>query len=528
MSNKRLAIIGCGSSGLITLKMAIDFLPNWKICCYEKTDSIVGCWGNPHPGFVSTSTKFTTQFSCHPICDATVLDDAGQSRAEFFKNDEFGKYLESFAEKFKLHNYILLDSCVEHLKRDGDQWNLTINGESESFDAVVVCTGLAAKPKSIECQVEQLSAGELNSAKGLDHVTGRKIVVVGGGESAVDFADRLAKPELGNEVLLSLHSGVRVSPRYHPVKGVPSDFLRNRLMLSVHSDIRNFLGQKFVELRIKYERQFRRLFPGNHSPSTDETESEKQLRTDWTFRLTEAAKDNLFNMFHNKSDDFLNNVGKGQIRIVGPATDESWNEFKPFGDQEKESIKFAADLVVPGIGFQSTLGVLADERVSIGEFFLGCSHAHHDNLFAVGFARPIIGNIPTISEIQARYVCSLIAGKVARPIDIRVLQEAEKRSMAARFPSLNLEAVHPVEMFPYCDRLANLMGMKIGPSFLKSPLQWWRTQTSPATTLHYLGDDDPTHQAFDAKRYMPWTLVCFILLMKPVDWAWKLWKRLKP
>ena len=44
----------------------------------------------------------------------------------------------------------------------------------------------------------------------------KSIVVIGGGESAVDYANRLAQPELNNEVYLSLHSGIRVSPRYHP------------------------------------------------------------------------------------------------------------------------------------------------------------------------------------------------------------------------------------------------------------------------------------------------------------------------
>ena len=80
MNPKRLAIIGCGSSGLITLKLAIDSLPDWEIRCFEKSGSIVGCWGKPHPSFVSTSTKFTTQFACHAQHDATVNGDGSESR----------------------------------------------------------------------------------------------------------------------------------------------------------------------------------------------------------------------------------------------------------------------------------------------------------------------------------------------------------------------------------------------------------------------------------------------------------------
>ncbi len=86
---KRLAIIGCGSSGLIMLKYALDELTDWEIVCFEKSDRITGVWGNPYDGFVSTSTKFTTQFCCFPERDACVDEDGGKSRVEFFRNGEY-------------------------------------------------------------------------------------------------------------------------------------------------------------------------------------------------------------------------------------------------------------------------------------------------------------------------------------------------------------------------------------------------------------------------------------------------------
>ena len=522
----RLAIIGCGSSGLVTLKTALDTLPDWEIVCFEKSDSIVGCWGNPYPGFVSTSTKYTTQFACFPICDASVVDDAGKGRHEFFRDDEYGQYLESFADQFGLCEHIQLNSHVEELKRVGESWQLIVDGQSLTFDAVVICTGLAAKPKRIDCEIEQLSAAQLNHPDGLSHITQKKIVVVGGGESAVDYANRLANADLGNEVLLSLHSGVRVSPRYHPVRGVPSDFLRNRLMLSVDPDIRNGLGQIFVELRIKYESLFRRLFPGQPE-APQESDANSKRRKEWTLRLTVAAKDDLFSMFHNKSDDFLEAVGDQRIRIVGGPTDGSWSQFSPFADESDAPVDFLPDLIVPGIGFESTIGKLAQDQISLPQFYLGCCHVEHPDLFLVGFARPIIGNIPTISEMQSRLVCGLIAKEIKRPANIQQLQEADHRRRSVRYSKLNLDLVFPVEMFPYCDRLASLMGRKAGRSFVSSPSAWWQTLVSPATTLHYVSETNEKPPA-DSTRYMPATLVAFILFMKPVDWIWKVWKWIRP
>ena len=182
---------------------------------------------------------------------------------------------------------------------------------------------MAAQPTRVESSVPTLSVAELNSPQGLGHVQGKRIVVIGGGESAVDYAVRLSRKELGNHVFLSLYTGIRVSPRYHPIRGVPSDFLRNRLMLSIHEDMRNWIGQRFVESRIKYQELFERCFPSKTSEpkegsrTNDEEPQVSQLRKHWAFVLTKAAKDDLFNMFHNKSDGFLDSVARGAIQIVG-------------------------------------------------------------------------------------------------------------------------------------------------------------------------------------------------------------------
>ena len=60
----KIAVIGAGCSGLVTLKYLLDSFPSNDVTCFEKSQSIRGCWGNQRPDFVSTSTKYTTQFSC--------------------------------------------------------------------------------------------------------------------------------------------------------------------------------------------------------------------------------------------------------------------------------------------------------------------------------------------------------------------------------------------------------------------------------------------------------------------------------
>ncbi|OUW85982.1 MAG: hypothetical protein CBD74_02495 [Saprospirales bacterium TMED214] len=530
-SRRRLAIIGCGSSGLITLKYARDFLPDWEIHCFEASGEITGCWGDPYPGFVSTSTKFTTQFGCFPKYSAHTNSASTCEKNEFFQGDEYGQYLLGFADHFKLKQHIRLHTRVEQIGpvEDGDRWRLTLvdnlestnQDSSEDFDHVIVCTGLAAAPKKIDSTIPQLTPADLH---GPIPISEKRVVVLGGGESAVDLADRLSKPQHKNEVYLSLRSGIRVSPRYHPVRGVPSDFLRNRLMLSIHEDLRNWIGQRFVEARIRHQWVFERIFPSRvkRQSESDLDKLAIESRKQWDYRLTRHAKDDLFNMFHNKSDGFLDSVAMGRIKIIGAPKDNNFNSFEGFSGDA--GVSFKPDFVIPSIGYRMQLQHLFRGMLAFSDFFLGCCHVTRANVHLVGFARPVIGNIPTISEMQARYVCKMIAGLISRPESIVADHANDLEAQQARYQAFQITNVYPVEMFPYCDRLAGLMGESLKGG--RSILTWCRQQLEPATTLHYQPPEKLPAQVRQLPIYLPFLLIAVLIAIKPIDWCYRLWLRL--
>lgn len=523
----RLAIIGGGSSGLITLKYAVDMLPDHEIVCFERTGDITGCWGRPPRGFVSTSSKYATQFACFQKYDAQVCRSQSNRYADFFQGDEYGDYLEAFAEEFCLHERIVRNCTVTSVERTREgTWRLSVlrnnQASTETFDWLVICTGLADEPKA-------LPACPISTLRNLSEVSGirnQRVVVIGGGESAVDVAQRLCEPEHGNDVYLSLRSGIRVSPRYHPIRGVPSDFLRTRLLLANHPDVRNVIGQAFVNFRIASADTLRRWFPSRLSAIDARLEQQSyEVRKHWDQRLTRAAKDRLFNVYHNKSDDFLDAVAEGRLKIIGPNTDNTFRHFLRF--QQDEPVDVAPDLIVPSIGYRSTFPELFDEsaNITLSQFFLGCLHSEYDNLAAVGFTRPIIGNIPSISEMQARYVCGVVAGQFPRPVDIAMEHQSDQQRLVAQFPGLDTQRVYPVEMFPYCDRLARRM--ECFPSIKKvgSIAGWWRMMRSPATTMHYFSDKLVETTNASTPIHTPWLITVLLILAKPIDWLYRGWVR---
>ena len=501
---KRLAIIGAGSSGLVTLKFALDLLPAWEVVCFEKGDTTTGVWGNPYPGFVSTSTKYTTQFSCFRkwSCEADPADRP--LKADFFRGDEYGRYLEDFVRHFNLSPHIRLNTGVRRIRKDPDGWRLCMDaGGEERFDRLVICTGLAAKSKVLDTGIPCIRPGDAL-------VKNQTVVVLGGGESAADMAHRLAEPSLGNTVYLSLKNGIRVSPRYHPIRGVPSDFLRNRLMLSIHPDIRNAIGRKFVEARIRHQELFEKISKAN-PPGNAKASDVVAKRKHWDAKLTARAKDKLFNTFHTKSDDFLDDVAEGRISIIGPPVDENYRRYSDFDGTTEIEIK--PDSLVPSIGFTAGVDEISDGEIRVRDFHLGVLHVQHDDLFLVGYARPIIGNIPTISEMQARLVTGIIAGKFERPASIAALHAAGRRQIESDFPRLNTDTIHPVEMIPYCDRLAKMMGTFPSLLGVGSLKRWMKIQLSPASTTHYLDEDFSPEETGNGKIHSPWIITALLVVI---------------
>ena len=181
-----------------------------------------------------------------------------------------------------------------------------------------------------------------------------------------------------------------------------------------------------------------------------------------------------------------------------------------------ESEIVSPDLIVPAIGYRSLLAELTNDTISLEDFYLGCTHVKYPDLHLVGFARPIIGNIPSISEVQAEYICALIARKISLPDKLTVLHRHNNSARQARYGKLNLDIVYPVEMFPYCDHLMKKMGRN-RPSLIRNFRSWWKIQLVPASTLDYR-----SRCLAQEKIYMPWVLILLLLLLLPLNLIWYL------
>jgi dimethylaniline monooxygenase (N-oxide forming) len=515
----KIAVIGAGCSGLVTLKYLLDAFPATDVVCFEKSHSVRGVWGDQRADFISTSTKYTTQFSCFRKWTSEVTPE--RKYEEFYRGSEFGDYLEAFAAHFNLKERIRFGAEVRHIARKDGSWSLTLaeNGNERlpPFDAVFLCTGLAN-------QKTVLDSPAVPSTENPEGVCNQTVVVVGGGESASDIANHLAKPENNNIVYLSLRSGIRVSPRYHPIRGVPSDFLRNRLLGSFGKGSRNWVGERFVTFRIRFDRLLARWFPHQQAGSNPD-EQIRASRREWDLKLKGRAKGGLFNVFHNKSDDFLDAVAEKRLHIIGPPVDGSWTEYLDF--DQTAALQLKPDLLLFTTGYRSRLADLSGGRIHLKDFHLGLVHTDLPNLYLIGFARPIIGNIPSISEMQARYAAGLLSGRYKLPPGWREEQNEAWESLCAEYSTINTENVYPVEHFTYCDILARRMDIMPTLRKIGSLGTWLKIMLSPISTFHYMDEYfDP--QAIDREKiYMPPVLIALLGLMKVLGYPFRLFKSMR-
>ncbi|MBM0261055.1 NAD(P)/FAD-dependent oxidoreductase, partial [Micromonospora sp. 4G55] len=222
------AVIGAGAAGLATLKALAD--AGVPAVCFEAGDRVGGLWVYGSPGspayrtlHLNTSRR-RTEFAEHPM-PAHWPDYPDHTRV--------AGWLADYADRFGLHRSVRLRHTVDRVVPEaGDRWTVHADGPdgpvSVTVAAVVVANGHNRVPKSpVPPPPGTGTAQQLHSHayRGPEQLAGRRVLVVGGGNSAMDIA--VDASYAAARTLLSLRRGVWVVPKH--LLGRPSDTLNGAL-----------------------------------------------------------------------------------------------------------------------------------------------------------------------------------------------------------------------------------------------------------------------------------------------------------
>ncbi|MDB9304249.1 NAD(P)-binding domain-containing protein [Nodularia spumigena CS-591/12] len=212
-SDKHL-IIGAGFVGLgMAQALKAADIP------YDQVDASDNIGGNWYHGVYETahiiSSRKITQFTHFPMPDDYPDFPSAQNMLD---------YLNSFADHFDLRGQIQLNRTISYVRPvENNLWEVTFaDGEQRIYKGVVMCNGHHWRKRFPEFQGE--FNGEIIHSKDYKHpdqLRGKRVLVIGGGNSACDLAAEAAR--VSAKSVLSMRESVWFIPK--TFAGVPiADF----------------------------------------------------------------------------------------------------------------------------------------------------------------------------------------------------------------------------------------------------------------------------------------------------------------
>ncbi|WP_405432863.1 flavin-containing monooxygenase [Micromonospora sp. NBC_00617] len=400
----RVAVIGAGAAGLAAVKALRDAAV--AVVCFEAGDQVGGLWvyGAPDSPAYRTlhlnTSRGRTEFADHPM-PADWPDYPDHTRV--------AGYLADYADRFGLRDAIRLRHTVERVTRRPDgAWTVAAAGPDGrvevTVEAVVVANGHNRVPRLPDPPYPGTSTAEQihsHDYRGPEQLAGRRVLVVGGGNSAMDIA--VDASYVAERTLLSLRRGVWVVPKY--LLGRPSDTLNGALARRLPWRLRQRLSQTMLATAVGSPARY-----GLPAPTHGFLQDHPTL-----------------------SDGLLSRLTHGDIeaRPGVAALDGGRVEFT---DGRADVV----DLIVWCTGYRVEIGFLDPELLGGGAdtlpLYRHVFHPEAPGLMFVGLMQSTGSAFPLV-EAQAKLIAAQLAGRCTLPDPARqrAACRAELRAATARW-----------------------------------------------------------------------------------------------
>jgi hypothetical protein len=366
MYQSKIAIIGAGFSGLAVMNALQQ-----RGIAFDGFEADQQLGGNWYHGVYETvhiiSSKKTTQFSEYPMpADYPDFPSAAQIL----------DYLNSYADHFRLRPQIQFNTKVESIApAANDCWTLRLsNGETRTYGGVVIANG-----HHWDCRRPSYP-GEFNGQiihskdyKNPEILKGKRVLVIGGGNSACDIAVESAR--FGESAHISMRRGYWIVPKL--MFGVPFFEISSKL---------DWLPLRLQRLVIQ---ALLRIFVGRYE----------------SYGL-QAPQSKLFDHHPTINSQLLYFLKHGRI-VPHPDVARYDGKVVEFVDGSRAEF----DLIVTATGFHLSLPLLPDGLVEwqngIPQLIGGILPPQTKNLYIFGIQQVRYGIGPLVSA-SAAALCTLI------------------------------------------------------------------------------------------------------------------------
>lgn len=224
----RVCVLGAGTSGVICAKVLKDH--GVPVDVYEKGSGLGGIWRFKNDNGQSTcyrSLHINTSKRLMELSDFKFREETAEYPTHWEIHEEFERYVDTF----DVRKHIRFSTEIKNCERlDDGTWKIDAEGPdgayTEHYDFLCVANGHHWDPRlpDFPCEFNGISfhAHHYVDTRDPHNLEGKRVVVVGMGNSAMDIACELAHIGQGaGKVFLSQRSGVWIIPKI--VGNTPQD-----------------------------------------------------------------------------------------------------------------------------------------------------------------------------------------------------------------------------------------------------------------------------------------------------------------
>lgn len=224
-NNEQVAIIGGGPAGLATARALTQM--NIPFTIFEKHSDVGGIWDRQNPG----SPMYR---SAHFISSKTMSGHEGfpmpDDYPDYPSNRQILGYIRDFADQYQLRNHIRFNTQVENVDKTDNGWQVSFKAagnddaepQQQNFRWLVCANGTNWNANRPTFTGEENFNGKIMHAVDYhdsDQLKGKKVLVVGAGNSGVDIACDAAFN--ADEAFISMRRGYHFLPKH--IFGEPVD-----------------------------------------------------------------------------------------------------------------------------------------------------------------------------------------------------------------------------------------------------------------------------------------------------------------
>ena len=474
-------VVGAGPGGIVATKELLESGIS-DVLCLEKSDAIGGVFSKGYDNLQLTSSATFSMFS-------DFLNKEGEEN-HFWSKEEAVSYWTRYADHFGVTRHIQFNTQVVDVEemKDGS-WIVKTDSDQIITQRIVLATGnnsVENYPDWAET-LTQVEYSHSKNYKNASQYAGKRVLVVGGGESASDIALEIS--QVADQCWISLRESAGwVVPRKRGKYATD---------ISTHRgvwDLPRHYGEYFTRRSIEIEKS-------KNDPLYDAV---AMLNS----RITDPK--GIWSTYGTKTIALAEAIAYHNCKVVGEISevaDGGRNLVDADGLQLED-----VDAVVFSTGYINITHFMPNHYRHCDPRQLYKHMIHPEvgtSLCWIGVARPGFGSQFPIMEMQARYYALLCSGEMALPDPdsmAKSIKEDFERNVdqfgnnAKRIRSL-------VDYFRYMDGLAEVIGCKppLKEYFVRYPLIWLTIMYGPtqATQYRLVGPGSKKKEAHKILKKLP-------------------------